>query len=272
MDLNAIAGPIVDAVNQRIPIGVQVSTGSTTAADGSRVPVYATPGSITASIGGSFTASSSGTTLTVASVLAGSLQPGDEVGGADGTNSLQPDTTIVAQLTGLPGGAGTYQMSAPALGDLGSCTVTSVSTVLNVTAVASGTLQVGQSLADLTTMLAAGTAITELLSGSGGLGTYQINRPQTVASETMTTAMTLSGQVQPITTRDLQQLQGINLGGVHWKVYLEGEVDAIVRPEKKGGDLLTISTGRHQGKWLCVQVLEQWQNWCLVAIVLQDGA
>ncbi len=82
----------------------------------------------------------------------------------------------------------------------------------------------------------------------------------------------LLGQVQPITTRDLMQLEGINLGGVRWKIYLSGELDAVVRVERKGGDLVTISTGRHQGVWLVVQVIEQFPDWCCAAIAQQDGS
>ena len=41
MNLHAIAGPAVSVVNPSIIISVQVSTGFTTNADGSRVPTYA---------------------------------------------------------------------------------------------------------------------------------------------------------------------------------------------------------------------------------------
>ena len=88
----------------------------------------------------------------------------------------------------------------------------------------------------------------------------------------MTTSLVLQAQVQPITWRDLQQMEGVNLGGVKWKAYLYGEVDAVVRPEKKGGDLIIISTGRHQGVWLVTQILEQWPDWCVAAIVQQNGS
>lgn len=80
----------------------------------------------------------------------------------------------------------------------------------------------------------------------------------------------LSGQIQPIQTRDLMQLDGVNLGGVHWKIYLNGQVDSIVRPEKKGGDLIVIPSGRHAGTWLVVQVLEQFPDWVCAAIVFQS--
>jgi hypothetical protein len=82
----------------------------------------------------------------------------------------------------------------------------------------------------------------------------------------------IMGQVQPLTANDLRQLEGINLGGVRWKIYLSGEIDAIVRPEKKGGDLVTILSGPHQGVWLTVLVMEQWPDWCVCAVVQQNGS
>jgi hypothetical protein len=187
-------------VNPTIPIGVQISVwDAQTTADGNRAPEYATPGSFTASVDG---------------------------------------------------------------------------TVLDITAIAQGVPQIGQMLADGSSAILAGTMITGQLTGlPGGIGTYSLNQAQTVASEAMTTSMTLQGQIQPITWRDLQQMDGINLGGVRWKIYLYGEVDAVVRPEKKGGDLITIfAPNQHAGVWLVAQVLEAWNGWVCAAIVLQDGA
>lgn len=57
---------------------------------------------------------------------------------------------------------------------------------LTVTAVTSGTLVVGQILFDLTGNITAGTSISALGSGTGGLGTYTVNVNQTVASEPIT--------------------------------------------------------------------------------------
>lgn len=78
-------------------------------------------------------------------------------------------------------------------------------------------------------------------------------------------------QVQPLSTRDLQMLEGLNQNGVKWKVYLSGQVDAVVRPELKGGDLIDIATGPHQGTWLVTVVLEQFPDWTCAGIVLQNG-
>jgi hypothetical protein len=200
MNLHGLASGYVGAVNPLIPVSVRTSTGpsSATSASGQQLPGYATPGAITASI--------SGTVLTVTAVASGALLPG--VGLADTTSALLPGTTVTGQLTGSP----------------------------------------------------------------GGMGTYSVSQSQTVASEAMTTSLALLGQIQPITWGDLQQMDGINLGGVRWKIYVNGELDGVVRPELKGGDLITISTGRHQGVWLVVQVLEQYPDWCCAAITLQDGS
>ena len=82
--------------------------------------------------------------------------------------------------------------------------------------------------------------------------------------------VTVSGQVQQLTTRDLRQLEALSIQGSSRKVYLNGEVDAIVRVSQKGGDLLTLQDG---SIWLTTHVLEQWDvGWCAVACTLQDGS
>lgn len=151
----------------------------------------------TASIGGTFTCTSSGTTLTVSTVLTGSLQPGDVVSGTDGTNSIPSNTTIVSQLTGTPGSTGTYQMSAAATpGNLTSCTVTSASTTLNVTSVASGSIGVADVVSGAS--VTSGTYVTSLISGTGAAGTYGLSGSgQTISSESMT-AYTPAVQWDPI--------------------------------------------------------------------------
>lgn len=59
-------------------------------------------------------------------------------------------------------------------------------TTLTVTAVASGTLQVGQTVSG--TGVTAGTTITALGTGTGGAGTYTVSTSQTVASSALTSA------------------------------------------------------------------------------------
>lgn len=57
---------------------------------------------------------------------------------------------------------------------------------LTVTAVTSGVLAVGQFVSDALGLIANGTKITALGTGTGGVGTYTVNNPQTVAGATFT--------------------------------------------------------------------------------------
>lgn len=66
-------------------------------------------------------------------------------------------------------------------------------TTLTVSAVNSGTLAVGQLLSDLTGNLTANTKIAAFGTGAGGVGTYSIDVPQTVAAESMTSAAPVTG-------------------------------------------------------------------------------
>jgi hypothetical protein len=134
-----------------------------------------------------FTGSISTTTLTVDSVLSGTIAVGQAIFG----QGIAQNTVITALGTGT-GGAGTYTVSnsqtvattqinsvdAPAVvtGDI-------TGTTLDVTAVSSGTLQIGQTLegANVTD----GTIITAFGTGTGGTGTYTVSPSQTAASATI---------------------------------------------------------------------------------------
>jgi hypothetical protein len=134
-----------------------------------------------------FTGSISTTTLTVDSVLSGTIAVGQAIFG----EGIAQNTVITALGTGT-GGAGTYTVSnsqtvattqinsvdAPAVvtGDI-------TGTTLDVTAVSSGTLQIGQTLegANVTD----GTIITAFGTGTGGTGTYTVSPSQTAASATI---------------------------------------------------------------------------------------
>ena len=277
-NLNLAVGPLISGINPNQPVGVQINVGNSTAADGSQLPAYATPGSMTASIGGTVVASipdsTNPTTLQVSAVIAGSLQIGDVVSGTDGANVLPSDCTVLSQLSGTIGGVGAYQLSAGTnSGTLGSCDVTSVSSVLNVTGIASGVPQPGQQLADLTAAILPGTLITAFLSGQrGGLGLYSINQPQTVLPETMTTSMTIIAQVQPIAASDLRHLDSLNLQGSHKALWYNANLRGIIRIALRGGDLVTLRDG---SVWLVNQPLESFEltaGWGKCAVTLQGGA
>lgn len=143
-------------------------------------------------------------------------------------------------------------------------------TVLTVTAVASGKLASGQILAG--TGVVALTSITRQLTGvDGGIGTYAVSRLQDLSSRALTTDLIVAAQVQPMTWRDLQMVEGLNLAGERRKIYLHGETDSVVRVQKKGGDLVVIASGVHRGTWLIAQTLEQFPGWVSAAMTLQNG-
>lgn len=130
------------------------------------------------------------TVLTVTAVLSGTLAVGTVLTGA----GVTAGTYISAILTGS-GGIGTYTVSASQT--VASTTVTATlpaaiftgtisTTTLTVSAVANGTLAVGQIIAGAG--VTAGTYISAILTGSGGIGTYTISVSQTVGSSTAMTS------------------------------------------------------------------------------------
>jgi len=79
-------------------------------------------------------------------------------------------------------------------------------------------------------------------------------------------AVTVPMQVQALETRDLMQLDGLNVQGSTHKVYLDGDLEAIVRVSQRGGDLVTLPNGQ---VFLTTVVLEAWPNWTSAAVTLQ---
>jgi len=141
-------------------------------------------GTVTAAV---FTGVVSGTTLTVTAVNSGTLAVGQHF---FAVGALQ-ESVITALGTGT-GGTGTYTLnlsqtiasSQMYTSSAGAVITASMSgTTMTVTAVASGTLFVGQTIqgAGITVQ----TIITALGTGSGGVGTYTINNSQTITSITM---------------------------------------------------------------------------------------
>ena len=135
-----------------------------------------------------FTGSISTTTLTVSSVLSGTIAVGQAIFG----NGIAQNTVITALGTGT-GGTGTYTVSDSQT--VASTTINSVSPpaqftasvsagVMSVTAIATGSIEVGQTLegANITD----GTIVIEQLTGSpGSTGTYTVSPSQTAASATV---------------------------------------------------------------------------------------
>ena len=130
-----------------------------------------------------FTGSMSTTTLTVTNISSGTLAIGQSVYGI----GILPETVITALGSGT-GGTGTYtinrsqtvaseSMSSATVG--ARVTATIAGTLMTVSAVASGSLHVGQTVQGAGVTL--GTIITALGTGTGGVGTYTLSVASTVA-------------------------------------------------------------------------------------------
>lgn len=76
-------------------------------------------------------------------------------------------------------------------------------------------------------------------------------------------------QLQALEQNDILQADALNIQGVRRKMYVPGQVDGLVRANKKGGDLVTLLDGT---VWKVAVILEQWPDWTCALIVLQDGA
>ena len=86
------------------------------------------------------------------------------------------------------------------------------------------------------------------------------------------TPQAVTAQVQPLSGRDLRQIEGLNLNGTLRAIYLYGVANATVRVSGAGGDLVTLTDGPNAGTWLVNQVLETWETWVKVAVTLQNGS
>lgn len=134
-----------------------------------------------------FTGSISGTTLTVSNMTSGSLAVGQALFGVGITQA----TVITALGTGT-GGVGTYtinlsqtvaseQMNSATVGCVFTASIST--TTMTVTAITSGSLSIGQTVQG--SGVTSGSIITALGTGTGGTGTYTVNKSQTVGSTTL---------------------------------------------------------------------------------------
>lgn len=73
-------------------------------------------------------------------------------------------------------------------------------------------------------------------------------------------------QVQSLQYNDILQLDALEIQGSKNKIYVNGRWQGLVRPDRRGGDLITMPDGR---VYLVTLVLEEWDTWCCVAVTLQ---
>lgn len=137
-----------------------------------------------------FTASIAGTVMYVSNVSAGTLVNGGTVTGS----GVVANTLVTGQLSGTPGGAGTYAVTPSQV--VASEPMTETFGLLTVSNVASGVLAVGQTVYGTGvggSGVTAGTVITQLGTGTGSVGTYYVNNGQTATvASTVATPLTVA--------------------------------------------------------------------------------
>lgn len=106
------------------------------------------------------------------------------------------------------------------------------------------------------------------------LGIVQISIGSTTDTDgtripTYSTTTDVPMQVQALSFKDIQQVDGLNLQGTRRAIYIDGVINGLVRSTNKGGDLIILPDAT---VWLVAMVLEQWPDWCKVAVTLQDNA
>lgn len=107
--------------------------------------------------------------------------------------------------------AGSTVSSGTAVSSAAVFTGTIATTILTVTAVTSGTIQVGQVISG--TGVTAGTTITALGTGTGGIGTYTVSVSQTVASTTISTVAIDFTSIPSWVKRITVMFTGVSLSG-----------------------------------------------------------
>lgn len=122
--------------------------------------------------------------LTVSAVLSGTVYPGTTISGA----GVVSGTKIGTQLSGTAGGVGTYAVSIGGQ-TVASTTISGTYGLFTAVSGLTGTFVVGDILAGSGGGgVTAGTTITALGTGTGGLGTYIVDPTQTVTSSSITSS------------------------------------------------------------------------------------
>lgn len=159
-------------------------TGSPTTAGVLTASVAASTFSVTGSIGGT-----NGNVMTVSAVGSGTVVNGATI---SGTN-VATGTMVVSQITPLLageslGGVGRYVVNIPEQ-NVASTTISGTYGTLTATAVVSGAFVLNGLLSG--TGVAAGTVLTQFLTGAGGNGTYVVNNNTVVTSTNITETLTV---------------------------------------------------------------------------------
>lgn len=184
----------------------QFGTGKAMFASG--VAASASAGTISADQGGTFTGSIDDGVLTV---TAGSPKIGAAISGTGG-NAIISGTRIVSQLSGTPGGAGTYAVSIPGQ-TITSTTITMAYSIFTVAGTITGQFAIGDVLSGAGggNAVGTGTTIYSWLTGAGALG-----------STAVVTAA-------PVGATTASQIDGTTNVATKWKARSTGAVGELVK-------------------------------------------
>jgi hypothetical protein len=75
-------------------------------------------------------------------------------------------------------------------------------------------------------------------------------------------------QIQPMSQADISMTSSLNISGLHRHIWINGQVEGLVRGEQKGGDFVFTPDGRC---WKIAYVTEAWPDWCSAFMTLQVG-
>lgn len=78
--------------------------------------------------------------------------------------------------------------------------------------------------------------------------------------------VTITVQMQPLPTDDIQLVEGLGIQGIRQKFYAFGNIRGMVRKDGTGGDLITLADGTI---WKVAIVTEDWPDWCSVIATQQ---
>ena len=81
-------------------------------------------------------------------------------------------------------------------------------------------------------------------------------------------AQTISIQLQPLSGKDLQHVDGLNLQGLCKAIHVDGNFYGANREKSIGGDLISVGGET----WLVIEPLELWPDWCRLLVQLQVGS
>jgi hypothetical protein len=211
--------------------------------------VAVTTGSSITPVSVSFTGSINAAVLTVSSISSGTIQIGSIISGAHippGTN-LNNQPQITAQLSGTPGGAGTYALFLRE-GYIQSEPMTESYGVLTAGSASLGQVKVGEQVTG--NGILPHTAIEDHLSGSGAGSTWAVDLSQNVPSESMTMTgaplelnyFRVNGKTEDSAHFQLQQWPTFNWGSSSL-TYMTGSAAAELGLSQFSGAFLS-STGQ----------------------------